>query len=527
MRRGCLIVAAACTLRLAAQADKPEMYTVDRGQDPALLAADTNGVTCERALIALGQAMGWRVDFETQQLENALAMVAIDLAFERQPPRTVAHLVAAAGGADVVFDDRTEEGVLRTRVHVVSPASAELESGRQRLRQWSIQWYHSFLQRDAVYDPLVQEEGMRVRMQLAQMKLQQGDLEGAATAFEEVYDRDQTHPQSPLAMLRIAECNFELRRLDDAERWARRVTELHPSRPEMAAAGILLARIMIVAERYDECVRELRSFLLPLADTPEIVDAYLLLAQAQAKRGRPDEVFRNIEVLAGSRNFRDLTERQMLDYWFLRGLGAAGTGAHADAMEALELFLGMAVDDPRSGRAHVLLARTYSALGKLLEARSSAVAAMRHLDSLDREWRREARIVHAKTALALGERDAAFADLEVEVRSPGADPELILFLIDAFYEIGRYQKVVSTADLLTKQDTAYGQAARVRKLRALLAQAKQNREHLVAFPRQAIAIAAEITDETLQREAAEIIGSAYGLLGDVERAADAYRGVLR
>lgn len=521
------VAVAAAGVQLTAQSGRPDTFLVDRSRDPPMVAADCNGVTCERALQALGQAMDWRVDFETAQLENALAMVSVDLAFERQPPRTVAHLVAAAGGADVVFDDRTEAGVLRTRVHVVSPASAELESGRQRLRQWSIQWYHSFLQRDAVYDPLVQEEGMRVRMQLAQMKLQQGDLEGAASAFEEVYDRDQTHPQAPLAMLRIAECQFELAHFDDAERWARRVTELHPSRPEMAAAAVLLGRIMVAAERYDECVRELRSFLLPLADTPEIIDAYLLLAQAQAKRGRFDEVFRNVEVLAGSRNFRDLDERQTVDYWFLRGLGAAGTGAHEAAMEALELFLGLAADDRRRGRAHVLLANTYLALGKFLEARSSAVAALRYRDALDRDGRREARIADAKTALALGQRDTAFADLEVEVRGSGADPELILFLIDAFAEVGRYQKAVATADLLAAQATPYGQAARVRKLRALLAQAKQDRTRLAAFPKQAVAIAAGLEDEALQREAAEIIGAAYSLLGDVERAADAYRGVLR
>ncbi|MEZ5966905.1 MAG: tetratricopeptide repeat protein [Planctomycetota bacterium] len=527
MRRRLALVVAVCLRGVPAQVERPDLFVVDRTQDPPMLAADSNGVTCERALLALGQGLGWRVDFETKQLENALAMVAIDLAFERQPPRTVAHLIAAAGGADVVFDDRTEEGVLHTRVHVVSPASADIESGRQRLRQWSIQWYHSFLQRDAVYDPLVQEEGMRVRMQLAQMKLQQGDLEGAASAFEEVYDRDQTHPNAPLAMLRIAECNFELGHLDDAERWARRVTELHPSRPEMAAAAILLGRIMIVAERYDECVRELRSYLLPLADTPEIVDAYLLLAQAQAKRQRPDEVFRNIEVLAGSRNFRDLTEKQTIDYWFLRGLGAAGIGKWAEAMEALELFLGLAPSDSRRGRVHILLTETYTARGQLLEARSSAVAAMRHLDSLDRQGRREARIANAKTALALGQRDTAFADLEVEVRSPGADPDLILFLADSFHGVGRYQKAIATAELLAGQESAYGQMARVRKLRAMLAQAKQDRVHLEAFPKQAIAIASTIEDEALQRETAEIIGTAYSLLGDVERAADAFRGVLR
>jgi len=510
----------------AAQQARPT-FTVDRSADPPLVAADCNGVTCDRALVELGTAMGWRVDFETRQLEAALAATPIDLAFAGQPPRIIAHLIAAAGGADVVFDDRTEEETVRTRVHVVSPASAEQESGRRRLRQWAIQWYQSFLSGDNLYDPLVQEEGMRVRMQLAQIRLQQGDVEGAVQAFEEVYDRDHTHPLAPTAMLRIAECCFELRRLEEAERWARRVTELHPSRPEMASAAILLGRIMLAGGRHDECVRELRALLLPLADRPEAIDAYLLLAEAQAMRERPDETFRVIEILAGGRSFRELSERQLRDYWYWRGFGAEGTGRYEVAMEALELFLGLAEGDSRRGRAHVLLARSYLGLGRFLEARASALAAMRQLDGLDRDWRRAARIVDAKTAIALGERDRAFADLEVEVRSPGADPELILFLIDAFHEVGRYQKAVATADLLAGSDTLAGQAARVRRLRALFEQARDNRAQLAPFPREAAVVAATLTDEALQREAAELIGMAYELLGDVERAADAYRGVLR
>ncbi len=525
------VARAACLLGLlaglGAQDSGSKLFTVDRSREPWLLAADRNGVACDRAFVDLGHALDWRIDFETKQLEASLAMVTLDLAFVAQPARVVAQLLAAAGGADVVFDDRTEAEGVRTRVHVVSQASGDVESGRQRLRQWAIQWYQSFLQRGDLLDPLVQEEGTRVRMQLAHMRLSQGDIEGAVSAFETVYERDQSHPQTPLAMLRIAEGNFELNKLDEAERWARRVAELHPSRPEMPKAAVLIGRILLAGGRYDECVRELRSFLLPLADSPEIVDTYLLMAQAQVARERPEEVFRNIEVLAGSRSFRDLSERQFRDYWYLRGLGAEGTGAYPVAMEALELFLGVADADPRRGRAQVMLARAYAGQGRFLEARASALAASKQLDGLDKDWRRAARIVGAKTAIALGERDNALTDLEVEVRSPGADPELILFLSDAFFEVGRYQKAVATANLLTDPGTPQGQAARVRKLRAMLEQVKQNREQLAIYPSQAAPIAKELTDEALQRQAAELIGSAYELLGDVERAADAYRGVLR
>jgi tetratricopeptide (TPR) repeat protein len=507
--------------------DRPLLFTVDRGGAGETVSADRTGVTCDRALLDLGLALGWRVDFETKQLEAALGDVPLDLALRGQPPRVVAHLLAAAGGADVVFDDRPPGDPVRTRVHVVGTASGDVESGRQRLRQWSIAWYQSFLARGEQLDPLVAEEGIRVRMQLAQMRRLQGDLEGAASAFEAVHSQDENHAQAPLAMLRIAECSYELNKLDVAERWARRVAELHPSRPEMASAAILLGQILLAGGRYDECVRELRGFLLPLADSPHVVDAYLLLAQAQALRARPDEVFRNIEVLAGSRNFKDLSARQFRDYWYLRGLGAEGAGQPAVAMEALELFLGVADDDARRGRALVLLARSYAALSRFLEARASALAAIKQLDGLDKDWRRAAEIVNAKTAIALGDRENAFSKLEVEVRSAGADPELTLFLIDAFHEAKRYQKAVATADLLAKDDSPYGQQARVRKLAAMLEQVKDDRSQLSAFPAQASAIASGLRDEALQRQAAELIGSAYEMLGDVERAADAYRGVLR
>lgn len=522
-----MIRVAACLGLLAlAPAQAPDLFKVDRKGGAVTVSADSNGVSCDRALLALGLAMDWRVDFDSKALENALGVTTVDLSFDNQPPRVVAHLIAAAGGADLVFDDRSEDGVIRTRVHVVSPANAEIESGRRRLRQWAIQWYHSFLQRDAVYDPLVVESGMRVRMQLAQMKLEQGDLTGAAKAFEELYDRDQTHPDAPLAMLRVAECNFELRKLDEAERWARRVTELHPSRPEMAAAAVLLGRIMLQGERYDEAVRELRSYQLPLADTPEIFDIYLLLAEAHAQRARPDETLRTIQILEG-KSYREFTPKQMADFLYLRGLGAEGSGQPKLAMESLELFLGMVENDSRRGRALVLLARAYAAQDRYLEARASALAAMRHRSELDKEWLREAGIVQAKTAIDLGDRDKAFADLEWEVRTPGADPKLILFLIDEFHKVGRYQKAVVTADLLITDTGHDGQVARVRKLRALLGQAKGNRQQLEAFPKQALAIAGEVTEDDLQRECAEILGNAYELLGDVERAADAYRGVLR
>jgi tetratricopeptide (TPR) repeat protein len=522
------LAAALCGQQRTAEA-RPPLFALDRTTEPALASADRSGVSADRALRELAQAADWRITFETSELESTLGTTSLDLSFTAQPARTVAHLIAAAGGADVVFDDTTTAGVYATQVHVVSPAAADLDSGRQRLRERAVQWYHSFLQRDQVHDPLVQEEGMRVRMQLAHLKREQGDLEGALATFKEIHDRDRTHPYTPLAMLRVAQCNFELQRYPIAEEWARKVNDLHPSLPETAAATVLLGKVLIAQQRYDECVQTLRANLLQLADTPEIVDIYLLVAEAQMQRGRADETLRNVEILAGSKGFRDLTEAQFRAYWFLRGYGALGVGQHKEAMEALELFLGIAADDRRRGHALVLLAGAYLGLDRLLEARACALATREHSASMSPELKTEARVLQAKTALLLGDHERGFEDLEVEVRrDPHGNPELILYLVGAFAEVGRFQKAVVTADLLAAAPAPWRERALAAKLEVLWKQAQLGSAALAAFPAVALDIAREIdADKDLQRRAAEIIGAAYEKLGDIDRAADAYRGVLR
>ena len=125
---------------------------------------------------------------------------------------------------------------------------------------------------------------------------------------------------------------------------------------------------------------------------------------------------------------------------------------------------------------------------------------------MDDRWRKEARILQAKTALALGQKDQAFADLEREVRrDPVQTPELIVFLIESFLENNRFQKAITSADLLTATSGKWGDKARYLKL---LAMWKQNprAELLDNFLSQARVLAPRIEDEDLQRKAAEIIG---------------------
>lgn len=517
--------AAAALLALLPQGQ--DLYVVDATVTPALISADRAAVGALDGLRSLAVAMGWRVDFATRRLEGDLSMVSLDLSFDAQNPRTVAHLIAASGGADVVFDDRENDPDIKTVIHVVPAASAETESGRQRLRRRSIEWYRTFLADDLRLTPLVAEKALEVRMHLGHLLLQQGDLEQAITVFQEVHDSDAAHPYMPLALLRLAQSHHDLGNFEEAEKWAREVSRMHPSRPETAAATVLLGRNLIQQKRYDECVATMRASVLPLANTPEIVDILLITAEAQLHRERSDYVLEQMRMLAESQSFRDLTESQWLDYHYLRGFGAEGTGHHEEAMELLEIFLATGPADRRRGEALVLLGRSYLELGKFVEARTAALQALTYQSTMDRLWRKEARILQARSALALGQRDQAFEDLEREVRrDPVQTPELIVFLIDSFLENDRYQKAIAAADLLIPVGGKWGDRARYLKILAMWRQ-NPRAELLDSFLMYAVEIAPQIEDEGLQRKAAEIIGQAYGLRGDWEKAVNAYHGVLR
>jgi tetratricopeptide (TPR) repeat protein len=505
----------------------PELFAVRSTGEQTVVSADRTAVGAVEALRGLGSALGWRVDFATPALEGDLSQVSLDLSFDDQNPHAIAHLIAATGGADVVFDERAANPKISTVLHVVPRASAETESGRQRLLRRSMEWYRAFLSDEFRLDPLVAENGMEVRMHLGHLLLEQGDLEAAVRVFQEVNDADGTHRYVPLAMLKMAQANFALGKPDEAERLARDLSRMHPSRPETAAATVLLGRILIQLKRYDECVRAMRYSLLPLAQTPEVIDILLVSAEAETYRERPDYALNQMRMLADTHDFRELTEQQWLDYHYFRGFGAEGTGQLEEAMESLEIFLATGPADPRRGQALILLGRSYLALEKYLEARAAALQAVTYQNTLDDDWRKEARILQAKTALALGQKDRAFEDLEREVRrDPLHTPELIVFLIQSFLDDGRYQKAITAAELLTDTPGPWGDRARYLKILTLWRQCGSS-ELLDSFLVQALALAPAIADEELQRKAAELIGQAYGKRGDWDRAVDAYHGVLR
>ena len=517
---------------LAAQAQTQELFRVDLGRDPPRVAADHNGVAVDSALRELANAMRWRIDFETRQLESSLAVSALDLAFEGIDARTAAHLIAVAGGCDVTFDDREIEGSLTTILHIVRSATPESDSGRDRLRRFSIAWYQAFLAEDMKLEPLVQKEGIPARMNLGLVLMKQGDLQSAARAFESVWKLDQSHPFVPKALLRLAECLHEMGQDEQSETWARELKKRNPALEETADATVLLGKVLIAlgkkeSMRFDECVRTLEAMLLPLADAPQVVDVLLLIGEAQRLRGEPKQVLRAMELLWSAHDWRKFGERQMLDYWFLRGAGAEGVGKPDEAMEALEWFLGLTDSDPRRGLAFVMLGRSYLALGRFVEARAAALEAKTLAFGLDADGKQQMRFLEANSGLALGDRDRALEELEVEVRrAPAQVPEQVLFLVDKLMEVGRYQKAVQAADLLDGVKGKHSDQARIKKAQALFRQA-EGAGGMKGFPAQAIEIARKIEDAETKRPISELVGKAYEMLGDVDRAADAYRGILR
>lgn len=512
-----------------------------------VVAADARAVSCRDALGELAKVNGWSITFESGPLENDLRFATVDLNLENQDPSMVAQLIAVAGGADCVFDEPPAIDGARTTMHVVRTPSAETESGRQRLRTISGQWYRSFLRDELQYEPVVQQEGLQVRMNLAELLVDSGDLEAAITFFTDVYEQ-RPHDHVAAAILRIGTCHLDLARgatdrtvqraeYGKAEEWARRVMERMPNAPEVSAATILLGRALLgqamtetqpeqVRRQAERCQEELRARVIRLLDSVELLDVWLLAGQAQFLMERPDRVQETMLTLRESPYFGDMGQAQFLDYHFLLGYGALGTGKHELAMRSLEWFLIHADNDPRRGTAHVLLAESYLAQQRFVQARAAAVEARkRYLGTLSVDWRERALRVWARTALALGEKESAFLELEQMVLR-GEEPELALFLVDEMLTDRQWQRAIAVARALLDRDNEVGDRARFKTVQALYEQALSSR-HYDDFPAQAIQLAPRIQSAELRSRTATMIGDIYTRLGKLEHAADAYRGILR
>ena len=543
---GWLIAIAACV----PQGQEPMFAVTDAtvdGVTRTTVASDRRAISCLDALQGLATAMGWNIRIESKPLENDLQFCTVDLSFAGQDARMTAQLIAVAAGADVVFDEGDGRDGSRSTLHVTRKPTADTESGRQRLRGISGQWYRSFLQDELRNEPLVSEEGMRVRMHMGRMLVEQGDLESALPFFSEVYD-NRPSQHVPAALLRLAQTNVEIAssmrdlskardRFEQAEKWCRKLLELHPSSPESTGATVALGKALLGQastttdeqkrrDLCDRCRTELAARVMRLQDTVEMLDVWLVVGEAQRRLGWPGRVHETMLTLRESPNFGDLSDSQFRDYHFLLGYGALGTDNPELAMKSLEWFLIHAEADRRRGPAHVMLADAYLRLGRYVEARASAVAAKQQfMADLDPEQRTEALRLYARTGLALGDKEAAFEELEVLVHRED-DPELVLFLVDQLIADRQWQRAISAARILYPRENAHGDQARHKSVVALFEQARASKT-LPEFPALAREIAPRIKDRELRARCAELIGDAYSQMGQLEAAADAYRGILR
>ena len=520
----------------------------DIGTAPrTFVAADRRHIDCLDALRQLTAAVGWNLVVESKPLEADLGFQSVDLNLENQDPRMVAQLIAVAGGADVVFDEADRLDGSRSTVHVVRTPDAASESGRQRLRALSGQWYRSFLRDELQHEPLVARQAVQVRMNLGQLLVDSGDLETAIRFFTEVFEQ-RPHDFVAPAVLKLAECHLDVARslpdrtaqkahYEQAEQWARQLLERMPTAPEVTPATILLGCVILgqartetvfeLAVKWAElCQTELNARVIRLIDSVEMLDVWLLVAEAQLMLERPARVHETMLTLRESPYFDDLSPRQFLDYHFLLGYGALGLQKHDLAMRSLEWFLIHAENDPRQGMSYVLLAESYLAQKRFVQARAASVEAReRYLGTLTPDWRQRALKVWARSALALGEKEQAFQELEQMVVR-GEEPELTLFLADEMLADRQWERAIAVVRTLLDLESAIGDRARFKKVTALYEQAVASR-HYEDFPPQAVAIAPTIADPDLRSRTATMIGDAYAKLGKLEHAADAYRGILR
>jgi tetratricopeptide (TPR) repeat protein len=310
-----------------------------------------------------------------------------------------------------------------------------------------------------------------------------------------------------------------------------------PTAPEVTPATILVGRAMLgsalaepqrdaMRKTAERCQEELRARAIRLLDSVELLDVWLLAAQTQFLLELPERVNETVLTLRESPYFADMRAEQFLDYHFLLGYGALGTGKHELAMRALEWFLLHAEGDPRRGLAMVLLAESYMAQKRFVQARAASIEARtRFLATMTSEWRERTLRVWARSALALGEKESAFLELEQMVMR-GEEPELALFLVDEMLADRQWQRAIAIASPMIGREDAVGDRARFKTVVALYQQAAAG-SHFDDFPGQAILLVPRIQNADLRSKTAEMIGDAYTRLGKLEHAADAYRGILR
>lgn len=536
---------------LLPQGQEPVFVVADRvsesGGTTTTISGDRRSISCLEALQQLTATMGWNVHVESKPLENDLQFSSVNLAFTGQDPLVVAQLIAVAGGGDVVFDAGQPAAGMRPVLHVTRKPDGATESGRQRLRGMAGDWYRSFLQDELQNEPLVEDEAMRVRMNLGRLLVENGELERALPLFAEVYEhRPGVHV--PTALLRLAQTSNDLaattrdkdqakKRFEQAESWCRKLLELYPSSPEATGATVALGRSLLgqasvapdqnrMRDLCDRCRTELAARVMRLNDTVEMCDVWLLVGEAQFRLEWASRVYETMLTLRESPNFGDLDDRQFRDYHFLLGYGALGSQKAELAMQSFEWFLIHSEGDPRRAFAHVMLADAYMQLGRYVEARAAALTVRKqYMAELEPRWRTRALQLYARTGLAIGDKENAYQELEVLVHRQD-DPDLVLFLADQLIEDRQWQRAISVTRILQNRPGKQGDLARFKAVQALYEQAKASKS-LAEFPALARELAPKIEDRDLRSQCAELIGDAYTQIGQLEAAADAYRGILR
>lgn len=521
---------------------RPLFEVVEEVGTLKFVRANRAGAGAYNALRALEELGAFRLKLEVADLRKTLESQTVSLSFEKMEAVTVAELIAASAGLDLITQrlepDALSGGPGQLVATVVRAPSAATEAGRQRLRDWALRWYRNLLKVELRKNRETADAEDRIHIDLALLDMAQGNLAAAASEFQWFTENAPKHPYVPHALLKEAECYLEMGQLVEASQRSRRVMTNYRSHEVgvraaqvFARTGLLRAeqeeragRAALAASTLDTIVLNLELFLWGFRDREEFPGLLLLLGEAQRRRGRPDLVLEKIRQLESVVEIITLPDAQWATANFLRGGAEIAAGDAALGEKLLWRFIRKKPQDQRVPSAWVSLAEAQLALDDPLQclfAARKALAKRQQLLALENE---RAFILQAKSLLGLGKLKEAVDLLQGHIRKGGAvqHPGLAVWLAGVLLDRGRAERAKALLEPLALLDGEHGDRAR---LMLVEAEARQGNDERVV--ERALAFAKRIRKSDVSARLAELVGDAYKALGMKRLAAEAYNGRLR
>ena len=529
-----------CALLFADQSPRSVFEVVERVGSLRIVRANQAGATAWAALRSLEAIGCLRLELQVPELRARLERETVSLAIDRMESTTVAEFIAVAAGLDLVTE-RLEgrdgkPGVLVATV-VESP-SPKTEAGRRRLQSWSLRWYRNLLRSELRANRETADAAERIRIDIAMLDMAQRNLAAAAQGFRWFIENAPEHPFVPRAMLKEAECLFEMGQLVESARASSRLMKEFSEKPIGVEAAILFSRARIgtaldqlkkgdaaiAGVTLDDVIVNLELFLWNWQAEERFPELMILVARAQRLRGRPDLVLERLRQLTAVYDSIRLPDELWRMRLFLEGDAELASGERTKGRGLLWQYLQL---EPK-GR-YAALAWSRLAQGELVAERpvQALFAARKALELADTMLPFEhsaVLVTEARARFGAGMFDTAVERLRGEIRRLGAkaSTDIILFLGEQLLTARRPEEAkTAVASLL------FGQSPQADRARILVLEAEAMQGNNASLVKLARDFADVVRAPQLQSRIAELAGDAYTVLGQHRRAAEAYNGRIR